>query len=305
MSVKRSEKTDMTLHQQVREFFNRTGRRPKKRLGQHFLIDPNVLHEIVEAAQLTDADLVLEIGAGLGFLTDVLAVHAKKVVAVELDAVLFTELERKFCVESSRHPQGSDSPYVTLIQADILKQELSPLLCNFPVKQTKVIANLPYYITTPVLWKLLEHHQQLGTCVLMMQMEVAERIVASPGGKDYGSLSIGVCYYAEAEIIQTLHPHQFYPSPQVHSALLRLKLRDVPPVTVENEKLFFRIVRAAFATRRKMLRNALLRSDVSIDRDVLEASFNQLAIDPRRRGETLSIAEFATLANALNKEIGN
>ena len=285
----------MTLYQQVREFLNRTGRRPKKRLGQHFLIDPNALQEIVEAAQLTDADLALEIGAGLGFLTSALAVQAKKVVAVELDAMLFTELERKF----------SHSPHVTLIQADILKQELSPLLCNFPVKQTKVIANLPYYITTPVLWKLLEHHQQLGTCVLMMQMEVAERIVASPGGKDYGSLSIGVCYYAEAEIIQTLHPQQFYPSPQVHSALLRLKLRAEPPVTVENEKLFFRIVRAAFATRRKMLRNALLRSDVSIDRDVLESAFDQLAIDPSRRGETLSIDEFATLANALNKQIGD
>ena len=285
----------MTLHQQVREFLNRTGGRPKKRLGQHFLIDPHVLQEIVWAAQLTDADLALEIGAGLGFLTSALANHAKKVVAVELDAVLFTELERKF----------SESPHVTLIQADILKRDISPLLCNFPVKQTKVIANLPYYITTPVLWRLLEHHQQLGTCVLMMQMEVAQRIVAPPGGKDYGSLSIGVCYYAEAEIIQTLSPHQFYPSPKVHSALLRLKLRDGPPVTVENERLFFRIVRAAFATRRKMLRNALLKSDVAINRDVLEAAFNQLVIDPRRRGETLSIDEFATLANALNKQIGN
>ena len=292
-SVKCSEKTDMTLHQQVREFLNRTGRRPKKRLGQHFLIDPNVLPEIAGAAQLTNADLALEIGAGLGFLTSVLAVQAKKVVAVELDAALLTELERKF----------SDSLHVTLIQADILKQDLSSLLGNFPVEQTKVIANLPYYITTPVLWKLLKHHQQIGTCVLMVQMEVAQRIVASPGGKDYGSLSIGVCYHAEAEIVQTLSPHQFYPSPQVHSALLRLKLRDKPAVAVENETLFFQIVRAAFATRRKMLRNALLRSDVSIGRDVLEATFDQLAIDSRRRGETLSIDEFATLANALNQQI--
>ena len=283
----------MPLYQQTREFLKRTGRRPKKKLGQHFLIDSTVLQEIVWASELTDADFVLEIGAGLGFLTAALSAHAKKVVAVELDQVFFAELQSKF----------ADSPHVTPIQANILKLNLLPLLQDFPKKHTKVVANLPYYITTPVLWKLLEHHEDIGSCVLMMQREGANRIGAPPGGKDYGALSIGVSYYAEAEIILTLSPHQFYPAPKVHSSLLKFKMLDRPRVIVENESLFFQIVRAAFKTRRKMLRNALLRSGVSIPKEALNAVFDELDIDSSRRGETLSIDEFATLANGLNQRI--
>ena len=283
----------MTLYQQTREFLRRTGRNPNQKLGQHFLIDPHALQEIAWSAKLTDADFVLEIGAGLGFLTSVLATTAKRVVAVEIDDFLYAELQLKF----------SKTPHISLIQGDILKQSLPALLNDFPPEHTKIVANLPYYITTPVLWELLKYHQNIGSCVLTMQTEVAERIISPPGNKRYGALSIGVSYYADAEIMHRIPPNQFFPSPQVDSSVLRLQMRDTPQVAIENEALFFRIVRAAFQSRRKMLRNALLKNGVFISTDVLNAVCDQLAIDPRRRGETLDIAEFAALANSLHQHM--
>ncbi len=283
----------MTLYQQTRDFLKRTGRNPNQKLGQHFLIDPHALQEIAWSAKLTDADFVLEIGAGLGFLTSVLAATAKSVVAIEIDDFLYAELQLKF----------SKTPHISLIQGDILKQDLPALLNDFPPEHTKIVANLPYYITTPVLWELLKYHQNIGSCVLTMQTEVAERIISPPGNKRYGALSIGVSYYAEAEIVHRIPPNQFFPSPQVDSSVLRLQMRDTPQVAIENEALFFRIVRAAFQSRRKMLRNALLKNGVFISTDVLNAVCDQLAIDPRRRGETLDIAEFAALANSLHQHM--
>ena len=281
----------MTLYQQTREFLKRTGRNPNQKLGQHFLINPHALQEIGRAAKLTDADFVLEIGAGLGFLTSVLAATAKRVVATEIDDFLYAELQLKF----------SNTPHIDLIQGDILKQNLATLLDDFPPQHTKIVANLPYYITTPVLWELLKYYRKIGSCILTMQTEVAERIIAPPANKRYGALSIGVSYYAEAEIVHTIPPDQFYPSPQVDSSVLKLQMRSTPQVTVENEALFFQIVRAAFQSRRKMLRNALLKNGVSISADTLNAIFDQVAIDPQRRGETLDIAEFAALANGLHQ----
>ena len=289
----KAKSAEMTLYQQVREFLKRTGRNPNQRLGQHFLIDPHTLQEIGRAAELTDADFVLEIGAGLGFLTSVLAASAKKVVAIEIDDFLYAELQLKF----------SKTPHISLVQGDVLKLNLSALLNDFPPQHTKIVANLPYYITTPVLWELLKYRRKIGDCILTMQTEVAERISSPPGNKRYGALSIGVSYYAEPEIMHKIPPNRFYPAPQVDSSVLKLKMRDTPQVTVENESLFFRIVRAAFQSRRKMLRNALLKNGVSISADAINAIFDQLAIDPRRRGETLDIAEFAALANALHKQL--
>jgi 16S rRNA (adenine1518-N6/adenine1519-N6)-dimethyltransferase len=283
----------MTLYQQTREFLKRTGRNPNQKLGQHFLIDPHALQEIAWAAKLTNADFVLEIGAGLGFLTSLLAATAKRVVAVEIDDFLYAELQLKF----------SRTPHISLIQGDILKQDLPTLLNDFPPQATKIVANLPYYVTTPILWELLKYHRKIGSCVLTMQTEVAERIISPPGNKRYGALSIGVSYYAEAEIVHTIPPDQFYPSPQVDSAVLRLQMRDTPQVTVANEALFFRIVRAAFQSRRKMLRNALLKNGVSISADAFNVICAQLAIDPQRRGETLDITEFAALANSLHQHM--
>lgn len=279
----------MTHYQEVRKFLNRTGTRPRKRLGQNFLIDPSVLEKIADAAAFTDIDFALEIGAGLGFLTSALAKKAKRVIAIEVDNVLFRELQCRF----------TDFPQVRLIHGDVLKVNLSPLLDQFPRSNTKVIANLPYSITTPIIWTLLGHHKQIGLCVLMMQKEVAERIVAPPGGKTYGALTIGVSYYAETEIVDVLPPDCFYPAPQVESAIVKLTISDAPKVIVADEALFFQIVRASFQARRKMLRNALLKNNVPITAEALDSVFDKLAIDSRRRGETLEISEFAALANGI------
>ncbi len=294
--------------QQVRDFFSLNQTRPKKRLGQNFLVNPAVLKVILETGELTSTDTVIEIGAGLGCLTEVVASYAKRVIAVEVDELLYKALEDRFGVvwrkdEGTSLLQKPDDPSVQLINADILKLELDTLLsqeASAAPTTFKVLANLPYSITTPILWKLLEHHQQVHSCVLMMQKEVAERIVAGPGGKDYGALTIGIAYHAEAELIATLAPENFYPAPKVDSALLKLTMREKPKVVVENEQLFFRVVRTAFRTRRKMLKNALARGRFA-SVEVLGTIFEELGIAPQRRAETLDITEFAALANSLSQ----
>ena len=281
--------------QQIRDFFALNHTRPKKQLGQNFLVNPEILKIILEAGELSDADTVIEIGAGLGCLTNVVARHAKHVIAIEVDALLYNVLVSQF----------STNPRVQLLHTDVLKLELNSLLSDSTetVPTTfKVIANLPYSITTPILRKLLAHHKQIHSCVLMMQKEVAERIVAGPGGKDYGALTIGVDYYAEATLIATLSPENFYPAPKVDSALLKLTMREKPQVSVEDEDLFFRVVRTAFRTRRKMLKNALARGGFAPG-EVLATAFEELGIAPQRRAETLDITEFAALANFLSQSV--
>ena len=276
-------------HQQVRDFFALNHIRPKKQLGQNFLVNREALEIILEAGELTETDTVIEIGAGLGCLTDVLVRRAKRVIAVEVDELLYKALASQF----------STDPRVQLLNADILKLELYRLLEPTRTPRTyKVIANLPYSITTPILWKLLDHHKQIHSCVLMMQKEVAERIVAEPGGKDYGALTIGVTYRTDATLIATLSPENFYPAPKVDSALLKLTMRENPRVKVENEEFFFKVVRTAFRTRRKMLKNTLARSRLA-SAQVLGTAFEELGIAPERRAETLDITEFAALANFL------
>ena len=283
----------MTPYQKVHEYQRRTGKRPKKRLSQNFLIDPNVLPAIVEAIEVTDADLVLEIGAGLGCLTKVLGDNAKTVVGVEVDTDLYAELQREFI----------DYPRIRLVQGDILKLNLFPIFSGVPRTNAKVAGNLPYHITTPILWKLLGHYKLIGSCVLMMQAEVAQRIVASPGGKDYGALSVAVSYYARSEILRSFSSNQFYPAPSVESALVRLRIEETPSVEVGDEVLFFRILRAAFQFRRKTLRNAMLRGGLPVPNEVLDEIFEELSMDGRRRGETLDIREFASLANSMSHRI--
>ena len=282
-------------HQQIRAFFALNHTRPKKQLGQNFLVNPEALKIILEAGAPTANDTVIEIGAGLGCLTDVLAQHAKRVIAIEVDELLYNTLVAQFSTNSR----------VQLLNTDVLKLELNSLLSDDTgtVPTTfKIIANLPYSITTPILRKLLAHHKQIHSCVLMMQKEVAERIVAGPGGKDYGALTIGVGYYAEATLIATLSPDNFYPAPKVDSALLKLEMRETPKVAVENEELFFKVVRTAFRTRRKMLKNALVRGRFASG-EVLTTGFKELGIAPQRRAETLDITEFAALANFLSQAV--
>ncbi len=301
--------------QQVRDFFTLNHTRPKKQLGQNFLVNPEVLNIILEAGEVTDCDTVIEIGAGLGYLTDALARRAKRVIAVEVDELLYNALAAHFDAAGKsklalHKPMDSR---IQLLKADILKLELGSLLSDdIRSKSTtcqgtgtvpttfKVIANLPYSITTPILWKLLAHQRQIQSCVLMMQKEVAERIVAGPGGKDYGALTIGVAYHAEPTLIATLSPENFYPSPRVDSALLKLTMRQSPKVSVEDETLFFKIVRTAFRMRRKMLKNALVRGGFA-SAERLAATFEETGIAPERRAETLDITEYAALTNFLSQ----
>ena len=293
--------------QQIRAFFALNHTRPKKHLGQNFLVNPEVLKIILEAGAVTEGDTVIEIGAGLGCLTEVVARHAKRVIAVEVDELLYNALAAHFGItcEPKLPLQKSTHPSVQLLNADILKLELNSLLVDDTrtVPTTfKVIANLPYSITTPILWKLLAHHKQIHSCVLMMQKEVAERIVAGPGGKDYGALTIGVGYHAEATLIATLSPDNFYPAPKVDSALLKLEMRDTPKVAVDNEEFFFKVVRTAFRRRRKMLKNALAKGKFASE-EILAVAFTELNIAPQRRAETLDITEFAALANFLAQSV--
>ena len=301
--------------QQIRDFFAFNHARPKKQLGQNFLVNPEVLNIILEAGEVTDCDTVIEIGAGLGYLTDALARRAKRVVAVEVDELLYNALAAHFDADSKsklalQKPMDSR---VQLLKADILKLELGSLLSDDIRSKSntchgtetvpttfKVIANLPYSITTPILWKLLAHQRQIHSCVLMMQKEVAERIVAGPGGKDYGALTIGITYHAEPTLIATLSPENFYPSPKVDSALLKLTMRESPKVSVEDEVLFFKIVRTAFRTRRKMLKNALVRGRFA-SAEKLAFAFEATGIAPERRAETLDITEYAALTNFLSQ----
>lgn len=278
----------MTLQHQARSFLKKHPTHPNKKLGQHFLINPEVLEIIMDIGEVTNTDVVIEIGAGLGCLTQTLAETAETVIAIEIDPILNEVLESQF----------STCDTVQIVKADILEIELASLFS--PNTRPKVIANLPYGITTPILWKLLEHTDQLDFCLLMMQREVAERIVAPPGGKDYGALTIGVSYYADTSLIVTLSPDNFYPAPKVDSALLKLSMRDKPRVEVQDEAHFFRLVREAFRGRRKMLKNTLKRFASS---DRLNQTFKKLNIKPERRPETLDITEFAALADQLQNDI--
>lgn len=278
----------MSLLQQAKTFLRTHRTHPKKQFGQHFLINPDVLSIIIDAGEVTETDVVIEIGAGLGCLTAALADCAKSVIAIEVDRLLHAELESQFSIDTN----------IQIIHADVLKLDFSSLFP--PNTRPKVIANLPYGITTPILWKLLEHTDQLSSCVLMMQREVAERIVAPPGGKDYGALTIGVSYYADTTLIGILSPDNFFPAPQVDSALLKVTMLDKPKVKVNDEDHFFRVVREAFRGRRKMLKNSLRRFATT---EILNEAFAELNIAPQRRAETLDIAEFAALANLLQTNV--
>jgi 16S rRNA (adenine1518-N6/adenine1519-N6)-dimethyltransferase len=248
----------------------------RKHLGQHFLHDPSILRRIVQAAQLFREDLVIEIGPGPGRLTRMLAENVRNVIAIELDDTLFEKLETEL----------AEYKNVELIHGDALKYPYE----NLP--DFKVVANIPYYITTPIIFRLLDARKNLKSMTLTVQKEVAERIVAKPGGKDYGVLSIMVRYYAEPSFKFIIPKEAFRPMPKVDSTVLYIKILERPSVDIEDKEIFFRIVRTAFSQRRKMLSNSLktLRGDA---KEWLAAA----GIDSDRRPETLSIEEFARLAN--------
>jgi 16S rRNA (adenine1518-N6/adenine1519-N6)-dimethyltransferase len=256
---------------------------PGRRLGQHFLNDPSILGRIVEAAGLSREDIVVEIGPGPGGLTRLLAGRVRHVIAIELDEGLFMRLRSELA------GQGN----IDLIQGDALKFPFGTL------GRFKVVSNIPYYVTTPIIFALLDARKNLETMTLTIQKEVAERIVAVPGGKDYGVLSIMVQYRANPELKFVIPKEAFRPVPKVDSAVVHIRMLDQPGVTVKDEGTFFSLVKTAFSQRRKTLSNSLKGFGPNI-RDILTTS----GIDPKRRPETLSLSEFAALADLLSEESG-
>lgn len=271
----------------------------KKSLGQNFLIDTNVLNRIVDFAEMSSETAAIEIGPGIGALTEQLAKRAKKVIAFEIDQRLLPILAETL------------EPYdnVKIIHSDVLKANVRQVVEEEfePNQDIMVVANLPYYVTTPILFKLLEEQLPIRGIVVMLQKEVADRIAAAPGTKDYGSLSIALQYYTEAETVMIVPRTVFVPQPNVDSAVIRLTKREKPAVTVQDEAFFFEVVRASFAQRRKTLMNNLVNNlhGIPKDKDLLEQTLQEAGIDPKRRGETLTIEEFGRLSDALYNQKRN
>lgn len=257
-----------------------------KSLGQNFLVDDSVPRDIVFGAEVNEEDLVIEIGPGVGTLTAQLLNKAKRVVAIELDNDLIPILTAEI----------GDNPNFTLIHNDALKVDLNEVIGE--EKSVKLVANLPYYVTTPIIVKLLKENYNFKSLTIMIQKEVAERMDAKPGNKDYGSLSLLVQYYCNTRIVRKVPPQCFMPRPKVDSIVIRLDRLEKPKVKVENEKLFFEIIRSAFNMRRKTLWNGV--KNIGLSKENLEAAFNEANVDPKRRGETLTIEEFALLSDKIN-----
>ena len=269
-----------TLLQQARFVLGELGIHPHKRLGQHFLIDVEAIQRMVTAAAIRPEDKVLEIGPGLGALSDILVKDAGQLIVIERDATLAERLDERFAHDS----------HVRIIAADFLRLDLKE---TFQEPSIKVVASLPYNVATPILFRLLGHRTQFPQATVMLQREVAERITASPGTKAYGVLSVLIQLYAATEAVCSVGPRSFFPAPKVHSQIIKLIFQKEPRVEVADEGRFRHIVKAAFNQRRKTLRNAL-RGVGAAD---LEAIGQRADIDLQRRGETLSLEEFARLAN--------
>lgn len=283
---------DIATPSRTKDIIRKHGFSFKKSLGQNFLIDMNIMRRIVGAAELDERTGALEIGPGIGALTEQLARQAERVVAVEIDNRLIPILDEVM------------EPYdnVSVVHGDVLKVDLHALFAEKfqGTELVSVVANLPYYVTTPIMMKLLEERLPLKNIVVMIQKEVAERMAASPGGKEYGSLSVAVQYYCEPDIVCTVPHTVFIPQPNVESAVIRLKVRDTPPVEVSDEARFFEVVQASFAQRRKTIWNNLkARYGQALGIEALQQALEDADIEPSRRGETLSLEEYARLSEAI------
>lgn len=267
----------------------------KKNFGQNFLVDSNILDGILESAEVSSDDCVLEIGPGIGSLTQVLAEKAKKVIAVEIDSQLIPIL----------HGTLAGYENIKILNQDILKTDIDSLIAEENNGQAiRVVANLPYYITTPIIMDLLENHRNVKSITVMVQKEVAERMQALPKTKDYGSLSVAVQYYCDANMDMVVQPSCFIPKPKVASAVITLKLRMEPRVRVVDEALFFHVVKCAFGQRRKTLLNTLYNlGEFAMDKETLAEMIRAIGQDERVRGEALSIEEFGMLANAIAERL--
>lgn len=265
-----------------------------KSLGQNFLIDDTVIEDIVGGASIGKDDLVIEIGPGLGSMTALLVEKAKKVICVELDKKMIKILNDRFIADDN----------IELINEDVLKLDLNKLIKQEKeqneIKDVKIVANLPYYITTPIIMKLLEENLDIASITVMIQKEVADRLIEIPSGKNTGAITYTVYYYCECEKIREVENTCFVPMPEVTSEVINLKLRKEPAVKVENKKVFFNIIKSAFMQRRKTLLNALVNNNVFTSKEEGIKILNKLNMDVNIRGEKLTLQDFANLANILN-----
>lgn len=263
----------------------------QKKYGQNFLIDPHVLEKIVDAAQITGEDCVLEIGPGIGTMTQYLAESAREVVAVEIDRALIPILEDTLSAYDN----------VTVINEDIMKVDIQRLVQERNQgRPIKVVANLPYYITTPIIMNLLEKNVPLQSITIMVQKEVAERMQVGPGTKDYGALSLAVQYYARPEVVANVPANCFMPRPNVDSSVIRLTRYPQPPVEVADERYMFAVIRASFNQRRKTLANGLANG-MGISREQVTEALEKMGLSPTIRGEALTLEQFALLSNLLKR----
>ncbi|MDE6517951.1 MAG: 16S rRNA (adenine(1518)-N(6)/adenine(1519)-N(6))-dimethyltransferase RsmA [Acetatifactor sp.] len=263
----------------------------QKKFGQNFLIDPHVLEKIVEAARITPEDCVLEIGPGIGTMTQYLAESAREVVAVEIDRALIPILQDTLSAYDN----------VTVLNEDIMKVDVWQIVRERNQgRPIKVVANLPYYITTPIVMSLLESHVPLQNITIMVQKEVADRMQVGPGTKDYGALSLAVQYYAEPEVVARVPANCFMPRPNVDSTVIRLTRYQEPPVKVQDEKHLFSLIRASFNQRRKTLANGLANG-LGISREQVTAALEEMGLPATVRGEALTLEQFASLSNLLKK----
>lgn len=281
---------DLTSPRTIRSIQEKFGFTFKKGLGQNFLTSQNVLEEIVDSAEIDSG--VIEVGPGFGVLTSELAKNSDKVVTIEIDERLIDVLEYTL----------ADYDNVKIVNADILKLDLHKLIQEeFGNEKVSIAANLPYYITTPIITKLLEEKLPLKNIVVMVQKEVALRMAAKPSSKDYGAITVLCQYYTEPSVVTNVPASLFVPPPKVDSAVLKLKIRENPAVHVTDEKMFFRVVKAAFSQRRKTLLNCLC-SNFSFPKEEMSALLEGIGITPSRRGETLSLQEFADISDAITQK---
>jgi len=281
----------ISTHSKTLEIIKKYGFQVKKGYGQNFLVDQHVINKIIAGANILNTDLVIEIGPGIGGLTERLAAQAKHLIAIEIDKSLIPILEDNF----------SNYPNVEILNQDILKTDIESIIAERGAKSAKIVANLPYYITTPIIMSILEGNAPIESMTIMIQKEVAKRIKATAGSKDYGALTLGVEYRASAELVANVPRNSFVPRPNVDSAVLRLDALDRPPVNVSDEILLFKIIRAAFEQRRKTLVNCLFNLlDLGLEKDELAAILEKCGLSANVRGENLTLSEFANVVNAVS-----
>lgn len=283
----------LSSHSATMDLVKKHGFKFTKSLGQNFLIDDNIVDKIVAGAGIGPGDKIIEVGPGIGTLTREMASRAQNLMAVEIDKNLIPILEDTL----------EDYDNVKIVNEDIIKADIRGLidenLCGGPVK---LVANLPYYITTPIIMRFLEENINVTDIVVMVQKEVAERMNAQPGGKDFGALSVAVQYYCDTEIIAKVPRHLFVPQPNVDSIVIALRVRPERKYKVDDEGLYFKVVKAAFGQRRKTLLNSI-SSMGNLAKDQVKEALEEAGIDPKRRGETLSLDEFAILSNVIGNKL--